>query len=182
MGKSSRSTPSTATFFAIILVLSVFISSCFYNTLTNAQSFQNALATPESSPDKILSLASSTHSVIADISVGMRPTLLAFNEENGNVYVSNTYSDSVSVINGRTNKVIETIGVGRFPTGIAYNPFNDRIYVANCYLFSNVVSVIDSSSNEVVDNISVGDAPCGVTVNPITDLFTSLIMLKILLL
>src|SRR2546426_372409 len=81
------------------------------------------------------------NTLIATISVGAFPQLLAFDLRNGDLYVPNTLSNTVSVINGATNTVIATIPVGTGPTGVAFDLRNGNLYVTN--FFSNTVSVIN---------------------------------------
>src|SRR5690242_10513859 len=45
-------------------------------------------------------------SVIATIPVGAHPNSIAFDSANGNLYVTNYLSSTVSVINGATNTVV----------------------------------------------------------------------------
>ena len=87
---------------------------------------------------------------------------VAYNPGNGNMYVVNQESDTVSVID-QNNDVVDTVTVGITPQGIAYNPGNGNMYVLN--VFSGTVSVIDQN-NEVVDTVTVGDAPWAVAYNP----------------
>src|SRR3954470_20572349 len=66
------------------------------------------------------------YSVIATIPVGNAPFGVAINPTNGLVYVANSDSNTVSVINPATNTVVATIYVigGRIPIGVAINPTN----------------------------------------------------------
>jgi YVTN family beta-propeller protein len=89
--------------------------------------------------------------IVKTIEVGDGPGRLEYNPDNGDMYVSNGRSDTISVIDSSTNEVVDTIPVGRGPYNMAYNSYNNNLYVAN-----NGVSVIDSSTNEVVDTIPVG--------------------------
>jgi YVTN family beta-propeller protein len=57
------------------------------------------------------------------------------------MYVTNSDSDDVSVIDTTTNTVIDTIEVDFTPVDIAYDPVNHRMYVANSD--DNTVSVIN---------------------------------------
>src|SRR6266540_2910507 len=100
-------------------------------------------------------------SVIATIPVAS-PHHMAFNPDNGDIYVTNLDSDTVSVIDSQTNTVIgNPIPVGDRPVGIAFNADNGDLYVAN--QFSNTVSVIDGQTNTVTGNpIPVGDNPNGI--------------------
>jgi YVTN family beta-propeller protein len=77
--------------------------------------------------------------VVATIPVGDEPRRVAVNEKTNRIYVANTNSDTVSVIEGATN-FVGTIPVGDNPVGVAVNEKTNRIYVAN--LFDDTVSVI----------------------------------------
>ncbi|MBI1747662.1 MAG: hypothetical protein HYR55_13910 [Acidobacteria bacterium] len=47
------------------------------------------------------------------------------------VYVANSESNNVSVIDTATNRVIATVDVGSFPDGAAASPDGTRVYVSN---------------------------------------------------
>lgn len=78
--------------------------------------------------------------VVDIIPIGDFPQLLAYNPDNGNMYVANTGSNTVSVIDGDTNTVIETIDVRGRPIWVAYNSDNGDIYMTD--IFSGSVFVI----------------------------------------
>jgi YVTN family beta-propeller protein len=101
---------------------------------------------------------------ILPLPAGSAPFGIAFNPNNGNMYMTNFNSDSVSVINPSTNTVISTIPVGSAPFGIAFNPNNGNMYVTNAG--NNTVSVINPSTNTFVATIPVGSAPFGIAFNP----------------
>jgi YVTN family beta-propeller protein len=84
------------------------------------------------------------YSVIATIPVGGAPYGVAINPTNGLVYVTNSNSNTVSVINPATNTVVATIPVGGAPYGVAINPTNGLVYVTN--IGSNTVSVVSTVS------------------------------------
>ncbi len=83
------------------------------------------------------------------------------------IYVLNSSSNNVSVIDGKTNTFIGNVIVGSGPFGVGVNPITNRIYVVN--FGSNNVSVIDGNSNTVITTIAVGTNPVGVGVNPATN-------------
>src|SRR5690349_9182455 len=97
----------------------------------------------------------------SNISVGSKPNSIAFGL--GNIYVTNSGSDNVSVIDGKTNKVVATIPVGTSPHGVVAldSPVGgfSTIYVTNSG--SDNVSVIDGKTNKVVATIPVGTSPHG---------------------
>jgi len=107
------------------------------------------------------------------VNVGISPSQVVVNQNTHLVYVANTGSNTVSVIDGlpsspTNNTVISTITVGSTPIGIDLDKTNNIIYTAN--QGSNTVSVINGSTNSVITNIPVGIAPSGVSVNPNTKL------------
>src|SRR5690349_14281917 len=79
------------------------------------------------------------------IPVGSGPYKDAFDPDNGNIYVANTFSSSVSVINGSTNKLMTDIPVhsGQTPRDLAYDSADQKMFVADVY--SNTVSVINTT-------------------------------------
>ncbi|MDP9268494.1 MAG: PxKF domain-containing protein [Acidobacteriota bacterium] len=79
-------------------------------------------------------------------------------------YVSNTSSNSVSVIDTASFAVTSTITVGTNPYGVAITPDGTRAYVAN--YGSASVSVIDTTNNSVVTTVAVGANPYGVAISP----------------
>ena len=79
-------------------------------------------------------------------------------------YISNTGSNTVSVIDTATNLVVATVPVGSQPFGVAVNPASTRVYVTNRE--SNTVSVIDTATNTVRATIPVSTGPLGVALNP----------------
>ena len=101
---------------------------------------------------------------VATIPVGSIPIGVAFNPDNGFVYVANFNSNTVSVIDPSTNTVVATIPVGTNPVGIAFNPNNGDLYVTNAD--DNNVSVIDGTTNTVTATIPVGNGPFDVAFNP----------------
>src|SRR5437879_12642801 len=63
-------------------------------------------------------------------------------------YITNLFSDNVSVIDTASNTVVATVGVGSQPDGVAVNPAGTRVYVADAE--SDDVAVSDTASETVV--------------------------------
>jgi YVTN family beta-propeller protein len=101
------------------------------------------------------------------ISVGARPVGAAVDPATDTIYVANSSSNTVSVIDGSTEAVTATISVGTHPSGVAVDPATDTVYVTDTT--SNKVSVIDGSTDTVTSTISVSAQPSGVAVDPATD-------------
>lgn len=106
------------------------------------------------------------------LTAGSLPLGVAVDSSDGDIYVSQSGAENVTVISGSTNQVLKILPVGLDPTGVAYNPTNGEVYVANC--ISGNVSVIDTATNTIVTApISAPDAlpggPVGLTVDPGND-------------
>jgi YVTN family beta-propeller protein len=94
------------------------------------------------------------------------PDVVAVNQVTDTIYVTDSASNQVTVINGSTN-VATTVGVGLVPGALALNTATNQIYVAN--VFGNTVSVIDGTSNVVTATVPVGINPVSVAINPGTN-------------
>jgi YVTN family beta-propeller protein len=102
------------------------------------------------------------------VPVGIHPSGIAIDNTTRLIYVANTDSDTVSVINGTTNMKINEFGVGKKPNGIDISHKNSSIYISNS--FSDSVSVIHhkkgSLNNTVIYEIPTqGKYPTGLSIN-----------------
>ncbi|MDE1862275.1 MAG: type VI secretion system tube protein Hcp [Thaumarchaeota archaeon] len=104
------------------------------------------------------------NSVVGNVTVGNTPEMLAFDRDDGKIYVANNADGTLSVIDGRTNSVASTIKVGSGPQGVAFDQRNGRVYVTNTgtSFDGNTVSVIDARAGKVTGTIKVGTGPIGV--------------------
>ena len=98
------------------------------------------------------------------IRVGADPTGLAVNPRLNEVYVVNTQSGSISVINAETNQVVATIPVHRQPYFISVEATGHRAYVANSA--SNIVSVIDLDKRREIAVAATGERPGMAQISP----------------
>src|SRR5437588_5068800 len=87
----------------------------------------------------------------ATIQLGTSPSYVAVNPTTNRIYVTNSISNTVSVIDGDSNTVIATVPLSASPEGIDVNPTTDMIYVAT--FLTGAVVVIDGSSNTIVTTI-----------------------------
>jgi len=99
-------------------------------------------------------------STVSILRVGSDPGGIAYDAENGLIYVANSGSDNVSVING--TRVVSTLNTGSDPYGILYDPLNGLIYVANYN--SNNMSVYDGLQQ--ILSIQTGSEPLGLAYDP----------------
>jgi YVTN family beta-propeller protein len=122
------------------------------------------------------------NTVIDTIPIGGRPPVsIAFNPNNGDMYVSHLrQTDSrtgtpatVSVIDYQNNTVIDVIdiGRGRGELKIDFNPKNEYTYIINQGFgiengSAGTVLVIDDQNNTVIDTVPVGVLPFVIGSNP----------------
>lgn len=118
----------------------------------------------------------SSRTMIGEIAVGTHPSALAVSPTRDELYVANTDSDSVSVIDTRANRVTQTIAlqpyegapVGTSPNALAVAPDGRTLYVANAG--DNDVAVVRLEGGErddpVAGLIPAGWYPSGIAVDP----------------
>lgn len=102
--------------------------------------------------------------VVASIGVGNNPNNAAYDPADGNVFVTNTQTGEISVINSTNNQITNVIRVGNWPRYFAYDPANKYMYVSNNY--SDNISIINSMNYSAIGNITLfGDTP-GIAYDP----------------
>lgn len=85
--------------------------------------------------------------------VGQSPVSVAVNPDMNKVYVANSASDTVSVIDGSTYDIeVPEISVGNVPSRIIADAKTDTIYEHNTDI--DDISVLNGSSDIVVDTIA----------------------------
>ena len=81
-----------------------------------------------------------------------RVNSVGVNPNTNKIYVANSGSDTISVIDGVNDKVLNNnIKVGNHPTYVAVNHITNKIYVVN----SQNITVVDGSSDKAVKNIQL---------------------------
>ncbi|MFB3829911.1 MAG: alkaline phosphatase family protein [Bryobacteraceae bacterium] len=105
------------------------------------------------------------------VAVGLHPTAIVWDEPRHRVYVANTNSDSISVIDSREQRVVRTIAIEPFevktpgiaPTALAVSPDGSRLYAACGGL--NAVAVVDAAAGAVLGFIPTAWYPNGLAVS-----------------
>ena len=91
---------------------------------------------------------------------GESPSALALDGSKGRLYVANTGSSNVTVINLKDGgyPVMKTIAVGKWPADLYLSPDNRYLYV--CCKYTNTVQIIDAEKEEpVFTRIDTGISP-----------------------
>jgi len=84
---------------------------------------------------------------LATVNVGSRPVSVTALPNGLSVYVANSTSNDVSVVNSRSLSVVTTIPVGQGPVFVASEPTSTKVYAANAG--GGTVSIIDTVNNTV---------------------------------
>ena len=96
--------------------------------------------------------------------IGGDPRGAAVNAATGRVYVANSWTNDVSVIQEEPFRLLATVPVGMRPVAVAVDEAANRIYVANAD--SDSVSVIDGETNRVVATIPLAMRPADIALDP----------------
>ena len=92
---------------------------------------------------------------------------IAVNTASGKVYVLNSASTSVTVLDPNNNNALTQVNVGNNPSGLAVNPVTNKIYVANAG--DGTLTVIDGPTNSTYLVSAAAPVPAPVAVNPMTN-------------
>jgi YVTN family beta-propeller protein len=139
-------------FFARTLTMKNILKPCcmlFLNALLVAATSLNALA----------------QTVTATVTAGNTPWSVAEDAERNKIYVTNNYSNSVTVIDELTNTTA-SVAAGVYPQGIAVDAKTHKIYVDN--YGNSTMTVIDGVTNTTT-TLQLPSNPLAVAVNPETN-------------
>ena len=106
--------------------------------------------------------------MLTNVTVGFQPHGIAVNPVTDLIYVTNTASNSVSVIDGKTNRIIDTILIGNrnladdfeFTSHVAVNPKTNKVYVSN--IDADTITVIDGKTDRIL-SVCTNHIALGVT-------------------
>jgi YVTN family beta-propeller protein len=120
----------------------------------------------ESSPNNLVILNATNYTIVSTYGVGSSPQHAARAGAGGPVYVANSGSATVTVVNTTTG-VRWTKSVGTTPWGVAYDADGKTVWVTN--EGSNNATLIDVSAN-TTSSVLTGGGPLGVAYDPASDL------------
>jgi YVTN family beta-propeller protein len=113
-------------------------------------------------PTTVVTTAVSVPVPAGGVKVGDDPTSVTSDPRTGRIYVANSGSLSVTVLDGATRHVVTTISLPSRPWGIGMNQRTGKVYVTTA---ESAMTVIDSGSNSVTTTVPVGSRPWGLAVN-----------------
>ena len=70
-------------------------------------------------------------SVVATLKVESGPVGVAYDSTKGEIFVTDFFNNTVSVISDATNAIVATVGVGNNPVGVAYDSSKGEVFVAD---------------------------------------------------
>jgi len=121
--------------------------------------------------DNVSVINRQTGEIAATVMVQNRPRGISVSESGDRlkVYVANSKSGSISVIDPTTNSIDNEIPIrfGREPVDVAVarvSPGKDLLFVAN--YGSNNVSIVDASTFQELEKVDVGRGPIAIAVDP----------------
>ena len=115
-----------------------------------------------------LALPAVAQTVLPRITVGTAPVAIAVNPVTSKVYVANSGSNNLSIIDGATRTVIGTLPTGANPRWVGVNPETNRILVPAFTPGSNV-TVVNGATDTVVSTLGTGGGGW-LAINPISDI------------
>ncbi len=83
-------------------------------------------------------------------------SVLAYDTQNGLIYVADWNNSYVWIINPSSQTVLGAIYIGSNTTSVTYDPANGNLYVTD---YANTVTVINGISNSIITTINVGGDP-----------------------
>ena len=150
---------------ALVALLAPVAPGQYYAYVTNFGYVSNPEGVSPHIKSSVSIIDLATNAVVATVPVGEGPQGVVANPAGTAVYVANSDSNDVTVIDAATYKTT-TIAVGAVPVGITVHPNGTRIYVANVNDTKNTVSVIDRATNVIIDKILCGKGSIALAVHP----------------
>jgi YVTN family beta-propeller protein len=111
----------------------------------------------------LLVVDAENHKILNKIGVGIYPHSVILGSD-GHAYVSNEWSDNVSVIDLAASRVVDTLLTGNGPAGLSLSADGRFLYVVNSY--SSDISVIDLRNGTERKRLPAGNNPTGVQLSP----------------
>jgi YVTN family beta-propeller protein len=96
------------------------------------------------------------NTVVATIPVGSLPTAVVVSPDSSTIYIANSGSNTVSVIDATSNTVVNTFTVALFPTSLAISRDGSTLYVGSLGPAENL-QVVSTATGTVTATMKVGN-------------------------
>jgi YVTN family beta-propeller protein len=104
-----------------------------------------------------------SHSVLAEVAVGIDPRTVAVDDSGRRAYVANRGSGSISVVDLAASQVVSEVSLGYRPYGVLVSPDGGILYAA--VQGSDRVVILDTSTLEILSTLPVADRPSGLALS-----------------
>jgi YVTN family beta-propeller protein len=138
--------------------ISIFTTKDYYSPINVAER-RGTLYVVAQDRNLLIEIDPESRKIKAEIKTGDHPHSIVFNSEGKRAYVSNQWSDNVSVIDLPNHKVIDTIKTGGGPAGLSLSKDGKILYVVNSY--TSDISVISVNNFTEINRVSAGNNPTG---------------------
>ena len=103
---------------------------------------------PDEGQEYLVALEEDARTARGAVAIDPDPGQATVNLQTGRVYVTSTWADTLTVIDGESNQLVSVVGVGRQPNAVVVDPDANLVYVANTG--SNNVAVVDGQADQVI--------------------------------
>lgn len=131
--------------------------------VAQADRVYTAISGYQGSGSQLVVMGSARNNTGVMINVGANPTSVTANATGTRIYVANTNSNTVSVVDPATNTLLTTIPVSTAPAKVVVNLQGTRVYVTHTN--SNVIGIINTSNNSY-STVTLPGLAAGIAVNP----------------
>jgi YVTN family beta-propeller protein len=105
---------------------------------------------------------------VANITLGgIGPSGIAFDSDDGDLYVTESSSNNVTEIGGTNDTPFGSIAVGKYPYGVAFDNRSDTLFVSDAPGYE--VNEINGTTGTVTRSVTVGYAPAGIAYDGFDD-------------
>ena len=99
-------------------------------------------------------ISGKSNKVVSSIFTGKNssPVGMAYDSQNGNLYVASCTYGNVYVVNTTSNKIVGNISVGKDPFCLSYDNSNSLLYITNPN--TNNVTLVNANTEKIIGNIT----------------------------
>ncbi len=142
---------------------SKFLEADYYSPI-NLVSGKNKVYVVAQDRGELLETDPQSGKVLRNVKTGMHPHSAITDNEGKLCYISNQWSDNISIVDLGTFTVIDTLQTGNGPAGIEIDKAGRYLYAVNS--FGGDISVIDLKNRTEIKRLPAGNNPVGISMSP----------------